>query len=371
MFHKPLIPSHFSVWYEPPDESGDEVIRIVSSRRSLKLKGHLFREFNRRVRPLLDGTHTMEEIFLETADVFSADDLTSALDMLAGQGVLVEGATPDLSAEVADRLTPQLNYFHEMTNGGRPLQARLASATVAVIGLGGAGAMTALGLAAAGIGRLRCIDAQAVTAPDVYLSPFLQTGNVGQKRADIFKTHVQSSAPQVDVTASTQPIDTEDEIWRAIDGADFVVSCLDEGMLNLAYKLNRVCLRHRVPWMCVALDGTDVVVGPSFNPPHGPCYMCYRMRALACTGNPEGSFVVERHLDRMKADLSHRREGLVFGAGIAANMAGLEVVNALTGASQTSLSGRLVTVSLQDFRTQKHTVLKKPQCPSCMNETAS
>jgi adenylyltransferase/sulfurtransferase len=222
------------VWYEPPDDSGDEVLRIVSARRSLKLKGRLFREFNRRVRPLLDGTHTMEDIFLETADVFSADDLTSALDMLAGQGILVEGANPAVSTEVAERLTPQLNYFHEMTDGGRALQARLASAKVAVIGLGGAGATTALGLAAAGIGKLICVDPQAVTPSDVYFSPFFRTGNVGDKRAEIFRTHVQSSAPQVDVAALTQPIETEDDIWRTIEGADFVVSCLDDGMLNLA-----------------------------------------------------------------------------------------------------------------------------------------
>jgi adenylyltransferase/sulfurtransferase len=94
LFHKPLIPSHFSFWYEPPDESGDEVLRIVSSRRSLKLKGSLFREFNRRLRPLLDGKHTMDEVLAATADIFSADDLSGALEMLAGQGVVVEGASP-------------------------------------------------------------------------------------------------------------------------------------------------------------------------------------------------------------------------------------------------------------------------------------
>ena len=93
--------------------------------------------------------------------------------------------------------------------------------------------------------------------------------------------------------------------------------------------------------------------GPPFHPPHGPCYMCYRMRAVACAGNPEEAFAVERHLDRRKTDLSHKREGLVFGAGIAGNMAGLEVVKMLTGASQPSLVGRLLTVSLQDLRIAK------------------
>jgi adenylyltransferase/sulfurtransferase len=367
LFHKPLIPSHFSFWYEPPDESGDEVLRIVSSRRSLKLKGSLFREFNRRLRPLLDGKHTMDEVFAETADIFSADDLSGALEMLAGQGVVVEGASPDVAQEVADRLMPQLNYFHEMTDGGRDLQLRLASAQVAVLGLGGAGAMTAVGLAAAGVGRLVCLDAGDLTPSDVYFSPIFGSGEVGAKRVERLKAHVRDSAPQVEVTALTGTIDSEDDIWRAIEGSDFVVSCLDEGMLNLAYKLNKVCLGHRMPWMCVGLEGAEIVVGPVFHPPHGPCYMCYRMRAVACAGNPEATFAVERHLDRAKTDLSHKREGLVFGAGIAGNMAGLEVVKMLTGASQPSLVGRLLTVSLQDLRAQKHTVLKKPMCPACMS----
>ena len=46
-FRKPLLPSHYSVWFEPPDEAGDEVLHIVSERRSLKLKGCAFREFTR------------------------------------------------------------------------------------------------------------------------------------------------------------------------------------------------------------------------------------------------------------------------------------------------------------------------------------
>ena len=143
----------------------------------------------------------MDEVFAETADIFSADDLSGALEMLAGQGVVVEGASPDVAQEVADRLMPQLNYFHEMTDGGRDLQLRLASAQVAVLGLGGAGAMTAIGLAAAGVGRLVCLDAGDVTPSDVYFSPIFGREEVGAKRVERLKAHVRNSAPQVEVTA--------------------------------------------------------------------------------------------------------------------------------------------------------------------------
>jgi hypothetical protein len=69
-FSKPLLPSHFQAWCEPPDASGDEILRIVSAQRSLTLKGHSFREFHRHVMPLLDGQRSFEEICEKTADLF-------------------------------------------------------------------------------------------------------------------------------------------------------------------------------------------------------------------------------------------------------------------------------------------------------------
>ena len=166
-FHKPLLPSHYSIWFEPPDESGDEVLHIVSERRSLKLKGQSFREFQKRVIPLLDGLHTLPEIQVQTADIFRAEDLEAALNMIGEHGLLAEGDGLGLPDDVTARLTPQLNYFHEMTDGGRNMQAALAAAKIAILGLGGAGAATALGLAAAGIGHIVCIDASDVEPRDM------------------------------------------------------------------------------------------------------------------------------------------------------------------------------------------------------------
>src|SRR5437763_5248901 len=180
---KPLLPGHYSVWCEPPDESGDEVLHVVSARRSVKFKGHSFRELHRRVLPLLDGRRTFEEIHRETADLFAAEDLAEALALFSEQGVLVEGDEPDLGADLSARLAPQLNFFREQTPDAAAAQARLAAATVAVVGLGGAGAATALALAAAGVGTLRCVDPLPVAAADVYLSPAFALGDVGRGRA--------------------------------------------------------------------------------------------------------------------------------------------------------------------------------------------
>src|SRR5438128_2027577 len=123
-FRKPLLPSHYSVWFDPPDEAGDETLHIVSERRSLKLKGRAFREFRKSVIPLLDGRHTVTEIEEATRDLFRPQDLAECLSMLGDQGVLVEAAESAVQGDDAARMAPQLNFFHDFAPG-LDIQSRL------------------------------------------------------------------------------------------------------------------------------------------------------------------------------------------------------------------------------------------------------
>ena len=93
--------------------------------------------------------------------------------------------------------------------------------------------------------------------------------------------------------------------------------------------------------------------------------MCYRMRLIACAGNPEDAFAHERLLDRRKRDDSAVRESWLFGAGMVAHVMGLEILKALTGIAEPSLVGRLLAVRMTDLAIERHTVLRKPWCPAC------
>jgi bacteriocin biosynthesis cyclodehydratase domain-containing protein len=361
---RPLLPSHYAVWFDPPDEAGDEVLRVVSERLTLKLKGYAFREFCERVVPLLDGTRTLEEIEAATADVFRPEDVRETLDLLASQGVVVDGPESGLPEGLASRLAPQLNLFHDLAPG-QDLQRRLSAATVAIVGLGGAGAALALGLAAAGVGTLRCHDALPVAPTDVYLAPVLGLDAVGTSRAARVEALVRASAPELAFTASSTTLESEDDLRAAIGDADLVVSCLDPGQANLIFKLNRVCLAERRRWITCSLGGAEIVVGPSIHPGRSACYLCYRMRAVAAAGDPEDAFAHERYLDRRGRDDSARRESLVFSAGLAASLLGTEVLKELTGLAEPSLVGRILSVKLTDLSLTRHTVLRMPACPAC------
>ena len=356
------------MWVDPPDESGDEVLHVVSERRSFTLKGHSFREFQSHVLPLLDGTRTIDEIVLATSDHFRAEDLVESLNVLAEHGIVVDGASaiedPVPDGDVATRMAPQINLFHEL-GVGMAAQHRLQAASAAVLGLGGAGAQTALALGAAGLRFVRCVDWLPVTASDVYFSPFLGTDRIGVGRARAVADAVGAAAPEVEVAAIDEPLESESDLRSVVEGIDVVVCCLDPAQTNLIYKLNRVCLERRLPWIASALAGAEVVVGPTIEPGRGPCYLCYRMRAIACAGNPELEFAHERQLDRARRDDSARRENLTFSAGLTANLVGLEVIKLVTGITEPSLLGQILTIRLTDLTFERHTILRKPWCPAC------
>ena len=365
---RPLLPSHYSIWFDPPDRDGDERLHVVSESRSITLKGYAFREFCELIVPLLDGRHSLAEITANTATTFEATDVEAMLDLLASHGVVVEAPDDGLAAVVAQRIAPQRNLFAEIAPG-EPLQRRVGSATVTVVGLGGAGPAAALALAASGVGTVRLADPQTVAPTDVYFSPFLGLDAVGSTRARRVSELIQAGAPQTKVILCDQPSEFDDDVRGVVADSDYVLSCLDAGQSNLMFKLNKACLADDIPTIFSALSGVEVIVGPAVRPGRGPCFMCYRMRSVASAGNPESAFAYERELDRRHRDDSDRRENLVFSAGIAGNLLASEVLKELSGLAAQSLIGRILILRLTDLSTERHTVLRKPGCPACFAGT--
>jgi adenylyltransferase/sulfurtransferase len=369
-FNRPKLPTHYYIWFEPPDSKGDEVLRFASLRRRIKLKGHSFREFQQLVIPLLDGRHTLAEIETEVADVFAPQDLEVGLDLLAEHNLLQEAEGSGLTDETAARLAPQLNFFHEMEMNDEDMQSRLRKATVTIIGLGGAGAAVAQALAAAGVGNLRCFDPSTVASTDTYLSPLFAQTDVGTLRTEVVKRRISESSPEATVSTHTQTPTTDEEVLSLIEGSDFVLCCLDEGQSSLIYRLNRACLKANIRWSSCLPAGPEVIIGPTVVPFETACFLCYKMRTVATAGNPEEEFAFETFLDRRKHDDSGRRENLVFGVGVAANLLSLEVMKALSTSLSPSATGKIVVVDLITLETSKHVVLRKPWCPACF-KTAS
>jgi bacteriocin biosynthesis cyclodehydratase domain-containing protein len=363
-FNRPRLPTHYYIWLEPPDRSGDEVLHFASTRRRIKIKGHSFREFQQLVIPLLDGQHTLKEIEDLVVDTFAPEDLEAGLQLLAEHGLLKDVNGESLSAELSERLAPQLNFFHEMDMNPEE-QTRFMRATVTVFGMGGAGGGAAHALSAAGVGHIRLVDPLPVAPADTYLSPIFTLADVGATRADVVAQKIAASAPEAKTLTHAESLESDADVLAVIEGSDFIINCLDQGQSGLMYKLNRACLKSGIGWTSGAVAGTEVVIGPTVRPYETACYLCYKMRTVACAGNPEDEFSFESFLDRRKQDDSARRENLVFGVGLAANLLSLEAIKALSGNLPPSATGKIVVFDLLSLASSKHVVLRKPWCPAC------
>lgn len=361
-FTKPQIPSHYYVWREPPDSSGEESLHFVSNRRAIKLKGHAFADFQRLVVPMLDGHHTVEQIGREVEDVFSASDLEAALDLLAAHNLIRESNSDVLDVE---ECSPQWNFIYELGLDPAKAQQRLRNASVAILGMGGAGPGLVECLAKCGIGAIRCIDDQPVSSTDLYLASGFSRSDLHTSRATAVRRRLESEFPNTRFGAATGGLQSDDAVLAAVEGSDYIASCLDAGQSFLIYRLNRVCLQTGTHWISCTLGGTEIVIGPVIYPHITPCYLCYKMRIVACAGNPEDAFAFERFLDARKTDDSSRRENLSMAAGLASNFLALEILRDLSGLSPLTSSGRVTIFNLFDLSSTKHVVLKKPWCPAC------
>jgi bacteriocin biosynthesis cyclodehydratase domain-containing protein len=361
------IPSHYDVYSDPPDKDGTETLHFVSGHRRVRLRGHSFREFVQRVAPLLDGSRTVEEVERAVADVFAPDDLHACLEMLGRQGLLEDTTIAPLPGNLDELLRPQLNLFHDLTTEPHALQHKLLAARVVIIGLSGPGAACALALGASGLGAIDGVDPHPVSPVEAHGGGAFEPASAGKLRADAVADRLAALAPHTRYTAQTTPADSDDTIEPLVAGATFVVNCLDEGESARAYKLNRVCLKLRIPFTTVQAAGAEVILGPTVDPGKTACLLCYKMRVVACSDNPEAEFAFQSYLDRRRQDDSGRRANLAAGVAIAAQLAALEAVKAVTGLPP-SARGRLQVLNLLTLATQTHLVLRKPWCPACFND---
>ena len=180
---KPLLPTHFSVWCDPPDEAGDEILHVVSERRSIKLKGRAFREFTKARRAAARrAPHARRDPGGDGRRLPSGGSRrVPGVPARAGRAGRRRGRRRAIPR--AERRAHGAAAEPAARAGARAstCRTRLAKATVAIVGLGGAGAATALSLGAAGIGTVRCVDWLPIAETDVYFTPALGLDGVGRR----------------------------------------------------------------------------------------------------------------------------------------------------------------------------------------------
>jgi len=137
-------------------------------------------------------------------------------------------------------------------------QARLAAATVLVVGAGGLGCAVLQYLCAAGVGRLLVIDHDSVDESNLHRQPLYRMSDLGEPKARAAAAAMRELNPQVSVEEAVErltPVNAAAWVARAeviIDAAD---------SLALTYILSDDCLRQKKPLVSASVLGLSGYAG--------------------------------------------------------------------------------------------------------------
>jgi molybdopterin/thiamine biosynthesis adenylyltransferase len=153
---------------------------------------------------------------------------------------------------------------------GEPGQHRLLEAKVLLVGAGGLGSPAALYLAAAGVGTLGVVDADAVDDSNLQRQVLHTTDRIGMPKVESARLTINGINPDVQVIAHETRL-TKENVLEIFGGYDIIL----DGTDNFAtrYLINDACVllgKPNVHGSIFRFEGQAT----TFVAHEGPCYRC-------------------------------------------------------------------------------------------------
>lgn len=227
---------------------------------------------------------------------------------------------------------------------GGPGQQKLKTATVTIVGAGGLGAPASLYLAAAGVGRLRLIDHDAVSLDNLQRQIIFRSADVGASKVERAQDVLAALNDNVTVEIERQRL-TEANASYLLGSADVVLDGTDD--FDTRFAVNAAARSSGTPLVSGAVGRWDGQV--SVFAQGGPCYRC---------------FVPETPPDAETC----ARVGVV-GAltGVIGSLMALEAIKLITRAGA-PLIGRVMLFDGLKGNARTVTLKRDPACPVCGHE---
>ncbi|MBW2964372.1 HesA/MoeB/ThiF family protein [Candidatus Woesearchaeota archaeon] len=220
-------------------------------------------------------------------------------------------------------------------------QKRLSESSVAIVGCGALGSVSAELLARAGIGRMTLVDHDVVDITNLQRQALYTESDLKMPKASCLAGRLKALNSAIEISAKDVNLNFEN-ISALLSGHDLVLDCTDN--LDTRFLLNEFCVRNRIQWVHSASVQEKGVVIPFT--PGGPCFRCVFPKATA--------------------------EGSCEELGI------LNTASHGTAAAQVTevlklLLGRVPTEGMLRFDFLNHTaetisIRKNPDCPVCRGE---
>jgi sulfur-carrier protein adenylyltransferase/sulfurtransferase len=223
-------------------------------------------------------------------------------------------------------------------------QARLRSASVLLVGLGGLGSPLAMYLAAAGVGRIGIVEFDVVDASNLHRQVLFGSSQVGRPKLACGAARLRDLNPHITIVEHDCALG-RDNARQIVAGYDIVA----DGADNFAtrYLVNDACVLEGKPLVSasiLAFEGQLAV----YNHAGGPCYRC-----LFPVPPPPGV-------------VPSCAEGGVLGVlpGVMGTLQATEVIKLVLGRGETA-SGRLLHYDALALAFAHFHVARDPQCALC------
>ncbi len=128
---------------------------------------------------------------------------------------------------------------------GAPAMARLASASVAVFGIGGVGSFAAEALARAGVGRLTLVDFDDICLTNVNRQLHALDGTLGRPKVQVMAERCRAINPAVQVEPVKAFYQKENAGELLDRGFDYVLDCIDH--ITAKLHLIQSCKERGLP----------------------------------------------------------------------------------------------------------------------------
>ena len=214
---------------------------------------------------------------------------------------------PPPAAEAA--LGPWLALLHDLGVAPSAALEVLGKARVAVFGLEAHGAHLAATLARSGVGALVLADPYPCAAGHLALLPGAGAGSVGRPLQDVVGDIVRAQAGST-VVETAGPELTREAVATAAEGCHILVGSLDKGSRPPSTGSTGPLWSAEYLRLYAESRGHAARIGPLVLPGRTACYMCYRMRGLACEDDFTRAMAYEEFLDQ-------RRRPALFESGTA------------------------------------------------------
>jgi ribosomal protein S12 methylthiotransferase accessory factor len=340
----------------------DGKVLLRTETAAVRLEGESAVFFVERVLPLLNGRRALADISASLKEI-SSEDLRRHLDQLVDKGVLRRGK---LSSGQGDDTHPShvLGFLEDLGVAPAETRERLRRLSAAVVGLEGHGAHLAWNLASAGIGNLVLVDPYPCQPGNLDLIPALSADTVGRPRQEVLRA-AMSPASGTSITTWGSGAVRREDIQRLAGEVQIIVGCFDKGFSATNVWINEASLGRGIAAVYAELRGPIARLGPLVFPGQTACYMCWRMRALACENDFEEAMAYEEFLDRQQRPELHQRSMLPFLPAYVGSVLGAQILTSMLEVSIPTLAGKIFEFNGLTLRGELHTVLQRPDCPAC------